>query len=63
MDLQSLSSRIVRRECPSRGLVIEIGGHYDNAARFLPPLVLTEELAEKGLAIFAKAVQASEKSR
>jgi diaminobutyrate-2-oxoglutarate transaminase len=56
-------ARVVRRECLERGLVIEIGGHYDNVARFLPPLVLTRELAAKGLAIFADAVRAVEMKR
>ena len=37
--------------------LIEIGGHYDNVARFLPPLVLTDELARKGLEVFADAVE------
>lgn len=46
----------VRRGCHKRGLLIEIGGHYGNVARFLPPLVLTQELANKGLEIFAEVV-------
>lgn len=52
----------VRTLCHQRGLLIEIGGHYFNVARFLPPLVLTEELANKGLEIFADAVKDVEKS-
>jgi diaminobutyrate-2-oxoglutarate transaminase len=50
-----LASR-VRSLCFTRGLLIEIGGHYSNVARFLPPLVLTEELARKGAEIFAESV-------
>lgn len=50
-----------RTLCHQRGLLIEIGGHYFNVARFLPPLVLTEELARKGLEIFADAVKEIEK--
>jgi diaminobutyrate-2-oxoglutarate transaminase len=46
----------VRSFCHKRGLLIEIGGHYSNVARFLPPLVLTEDLARKGIEIFADAV-------
>jgi len=42
----------VRGLCHKNGLLIEIGGHYDNVARFLPPLVLTKELALKGIEIF-----------
>ena len=51
----------VRNLCHQRGLLIEIGGHYFNVARFLPPLVLTEALAKKGLDIFESAVKEVEK--
>jgi diaminobutyrate-2-oxoglutarate transaminase len=56
-------ARQVRTFCHQHGLLIEIGGHYENVARFLPPLVLTEDLARKGLEIFADAVTATKKSR
>ena len=56
-------ARKVRTFCHSHGLLVEIGGHYDNVVRFLPPLVLTRDLAEKGLQIFADAVRAAEKER
>ncbi len=52
----------IRRSCHRRGLLIEIGGHYFNVARFLPPLVLTDNLAMRGLDIFAQAVKEVEKS-
>jgi diaminobutyrate-2-oxoglutarate transaminase len=52
----------VRTLCHRRGLLIEIGGHYSNVARFLPPLILTEELAEKGIEILADSVREAEKS-
>ncbi|MFQ6033061.1 MAG: aminotransferase class III-fold pyridoxal phosphate-dependent enzyme, partial [Candidatus Zixiibacteriota bacterium] len=52
----------VRRCCHRRGLLVEIGGHYANVVRFLPPLVLTEELAAKGIEIFEDAVKEAEKS-
>jgi diaminobutyrate-2-oxoglutarate transaminase len=55
-------ARKVRTFCHRHGLLIEIGGHYSNVARFLPPLVLTEELAKKGTEIFADAVKNVEKS-
>ncbi|HSJ54455.1 MAG TPA: aspartate aminotransferase family protein, partial [Anaerolineae bacterium] len=38
-------ARQVRNLCHQRGLLMEIGGHYFNVARFLPPLVVTEDLA------------------
>jgi diaminobutyrate-2-oxoglutarate transaminase len=52
----------VRTFCHRHGLMIEIGGHYSNVARFLPPLVLTEEMALKGIEIFEDAVKDTEKS-
>lgn len=53
----------VRTFCHRHGLLIEVGGHYDHVARFLPPLILTEEMARKGIEIFADAVREAEKSR
>ncbi|MGD2295266.1 MAG: aspartate aminotransferase family protein [Candidatus Aminicenantes bacterium] len=52
----------IRTDCFQRGLLIEIGGHYSNVARFLPPLVLTQEMALKGIEIFADAVKEAGKS-
>jgi len=54
-------ARAVRSACHRRGLLIEIGGHYNHVARFMPPLVLTDELAAKGLAIFMDSVQEVER--
>jgi diaminobutyrate-2-oxoglutarate transaminase len=47
----------VQKACYEKGLITEVGGHYRNVIRFLPPLVLTKELAETGLDIFAEAVK------
>ena len=52
----------VRTFCHRHGLLTEIGGHYSNVVRFLPPLVLTEDLAKKGTEIFADAVKEAESS-
>lgn len=52
----------VRKQCYKRGLIVELGGHYLNVVRFLPPLVLTEELADKGLDIMVEAVEAAERT-
>jgi diaminobutyrate-2-oxoglutarate transaminase len=49
----------VRTLCHQRGLLVEIGGHYDNVVRFLPPLVLTRDLALKGIEIFSDALAAA----
>ena len=50
-------ARRIRTICFQHGLLVEIGGHFDNVVRFLPPLVLTEELALKGIEIFEDAVK------
>lgn len=47
----------VRRESFNRGVLIEIGGHYDNVARFLPPLIITKKLAETGTALIGEAIE------
>jgi diaminobutyrate-2-oxoglutarate transaminase len=52
----------MRSLCHRRGLLSEVGGHYANCVRFLPPLVLTEDLAKKGLEIFADSLVDIEKS-
>jgi len=51
----------IRTYCHQHGLLIEIGGHYFNVVRFLPPLVLTEGLALKGVEIFEDAVRRVER--
>jgi diaminobutyrate-2-oxoglutarate transaminase len=56
-------ARKVRTACHRRGLLIEIGGHYDNVARFLPPLVISDALARRGLEVFADAVREVELAR
>jgi len=55
-------AREVRKQCYMRGLIVELGGHYSNVVRFLPPLVLTEELADKGLHVFNEAVKDTERN-
>jgi diaminobutyrate-2-oxoglutarate transaminase len=52
-----------RTLCHQRGVMIEVGGHYDNVARFLPPLIITEKLIRKAVDIFCEAVREIEKSR
>ncbi|UCE13633.1 MAG: aspartate aminotransferase family protein [Candidatus Heimdallarchaeota archaeon] len=51
-----------REESFLGGLLIEIGGHYNNVARFLPPLILTKELANIGVEIFKKAINKIERN-
>ncbi len=46
----------IRTESFKRGVLIEIGGHYDNVVRFLPPLVITKELAEAGTTVIEEVI-------
>ncbi len=55
-------AKAVRTACYQRGLIVEIGGHFSNVVRFMPPLVITKELAEAGLEIFTEAVKEVEDS-
>jgi diaminobutyrate-2-oxoglutarate transaminase len=50
----------VRRGCAQKGLIVEVGGHFGNVVRFLPPLVITRELLTRGLEIFVEALTESE---
>ncbi|HEY1690384.1 MAG TPA: aspartate aminotransferase family protein [Solirubrobacteraceae bacterium] len=47
----------MRRACCQKGLIIEVGGHYGNVARFLPPLVLTRRLMLTGIDIFLQTLR------
>lgn len=55
--------REIRTECYKNGLLVEVGGHFSNVVRFLPPLVLSKELADKGLGIFMEALASLERKR
>jgi diaminobutyrate-2-oxoglutarate transaminase len=52
----------VRTLCHRRGVIIELGGHYHNVARFIPPLVITRQLALRGTEIFMDSVADVERS-
>lgn len=48
-------AKIIRKICYENGLLVEIGGYYSNVVRFLPPLIITEKIANNGLDIFENA--------
>jgi diaminobutyrate-2-oxoglutarate transaminase len=52
----------VRSECFRRGVVIEVGGHFGNVARFLPPLVISRRLMLSASEIFVESVAAAERA-
>ncbi len=45
----------MRRKLYENGLLVEVGGHYSNVIRFLPPLITTKKIAQKAIEIFEKA--------
>ena len=49
----------VQAECFDRGLIVELGGRESATARFLPPLIITEEQVDDVAAIFDEAVGAA----
>jgi len=48
----------MRRDMFENGLLMHTGGHYGNVLRFMAPLVISENLLDRGLEIYAKAVKA-----
>jgi diaminobutyrate-2-oxoglutarate transaminase len=54
-------TRRVSEFCYRHGLLVEVSGHYSNVIRFIPPLILTEELSLKGIEIFENAIREAEK--
>jgi diaminobutyrate-2-oxoglutarate transaminase len=53
----------VRLACCERGLIVEVGGHYANVVRFLPPLVVSRSLLGRGVEIFVEALRSAERAR
>ena len=47
----------IQRRCYEKGLLIWSAGHYGNAIRIMPPLVITEELAFRGMEILAQTMR------
>jgi 4-aminobutyrate aminotransferase/(S)-3-amino-2-methylpropionate transaminase len=55
---REVTGRVLRR-CHAAGLLVLTAGTYGNVIRLLPPLVISDELLEEGLAILEEAVTAS----
>ncbi|MFB6456887.1 aspartate aminotransferase family protein [Chitinophaga sp. Hz27] len=49
-----------RNECMQRGLIFEVGGHYNNVVRLVPPLIITPAIIDNALAIMKEALAVSE---
>jgi ornithine--oxo-acid transaminase len=56
--LQQLQER-----CFQKGLILWKGGRWNNVARFLPALVITEDLLLRGIDIFEKELKALERRK
>ncbi|MHA1224398.1 MAG: aspartate aminotransferase family protein [Candidatus Heimdallarchaeaceae archaeon] len=53
----------IRDEMFQKGVIIEIGGHYNNVLRFLPPLIITKKIAETGIDICISAIEKIENGK
>ncbi len=53
----SVLGKLIRKHAHQRGVMIEVGGHYNNVARLLPPLVITKELLSKGVEIIIDVIK------
>ncbi|HEV9035850.1 MAG TPA: aspartate aminotransferase family protein, partial [Puia sp.] len=51
-------ARKIRKNCFQAGLLFELGGHYGNVIRFLPPLIVNRQIIDNALAIFERAHEA-----
>ena len=47
----------IQRYCFEHGVLVWKAGRHDNVLRLLPPLVLTESLAERALDVIADAIE------
>lgn len=56
-------AKLIRKYAHQRGVMIEVGGHHGNVARLLPPLIITEDLAMKGIEIIADVIKDIEESK
>ena len=50
--------RAFRSSCLQRGLLFEVGGHYNNVVRLVPPLIITPTIIDNAVAIMQDALQA-----
>ena len=50
-------AKALQRSCYEKGLLIWSAGHFGNVIRMMPPLVISEDLAVKGLEIFSQSVR------
>ncbi|MHA2155802.1 MAG: aspartate aminotransferase family protein [Candidatus Hodarchaeales archaeon] len=56
-------AKLIRLETFNRGVILELGGHYNNVLRILPPLIITKDLVDKGIDILKSAIESIEYSK
>jgi len=49
--------KVFRANCLKRGLLFEVGGHYNNVLRIVPPLIITPKIIDEALAIMEAALE------
>lgn len=54
-------ARDIQWLCCELGLIVEVGGAHDNVVRFMPPLIMTADEADRAVELFASAVARVEK--
>jgi 4-aminobutyrate aminotransferase-like enzyme len=52
-------ARNLRKKMVERGLLMHTCGHFGNVLRFMAPLIISEQLLERGLEVYATAVKES----
>jgi len=48
----------LRANCLQRGLLFEVGGHYNNVLRIVPPLTITPQIIDNALSIMEESFEA-----
>lgn len=56
-------AKAIRKYAHQRGVMIEVGGHHNNVARLLPPLVIPEDYLMKGIDIIEGVIADLEKGK
>jgi diaminobutyrate-2-oxoglutarate transaminase len=54
-------ARRIQGLCCDNGLLVEVGGSHANVVRFLPPLVIEADDADRAVEIFGSAVAEAER--
>ncbi|MFK8103151.1 MAG: aspartate aminotransferase family protein [Saprospiraceae bacterium] len=53
--------KMMKQTCLQKGLLFEVGGHYSNVIRFVPPLIITRTIVENAVEILRSALSELDK--